>query len=487
MQASLRNNFAQYYDYASLDCSPTARLHSSSQQQAIATVRLTHQGAGPALVHHQDPHHHHHQDEYLHQLQAHPQLGIQSSVDNEYHLVNCYSHNNSSEHDDNNNKQQPICDRLILYNNPDQSQNLENHHQLATISEGHVQQHDTAGDGVASQYHQATIYYEPAEICDTRQQPTNSVLNQEIEYLPVTFSTNTPTSTFPTHHQPDESSNFYQQQQYNRPGLRQLLSNDHQNTANGGHHSAYLPPNIVTSQVQQQPSEGVHLDNNQVSYHSLEIASTYELRNDNNDNQDNFVGHHDDNRPPDQQANHHHQQHFEYRDLETSRRHFQHQAHSHESFSSAVSTSSSSSSSTSNSSEVESLASQLTRDEKKALEANIPLSYYEIVNLSIDQFNEQISKHGFTEAQLTLMKDIRRRGKNKVAAQTCRKRKMEQIIVLQHEVNHLRTRRRSLCHERGQLVEQHSRLVHEYDKIYAIIKEQMQPQPGKQTVRCQQQ
>lgn len=118
----------------------------------------------------------------------------------------------------------------------------------------------------------------------------------------------------------------------------------------------------------------------------------------------------------------------------------------------------------------ESLDSTLTRDEKKAREANIPLSYFEIVNLSIDQFNEHVSRFSFTEAQLTLMKDIRRRGKNKVAAQTCRKRKMEQISELQHEVNQLVERKLALNYERNNLEAARERLLESYEKIYSVIK-----------------
>lgn len=123
----------------------------------------------------------------------------------------------------------------------------------------------------------------------------------------------------------------------------------------------------------------------------------------------------------------------------------------------------------SSSSSETSSASTLTRDERRAREANIPLSYYEIVNLSIDQFNEQLAKHNLSESQLTLIKDIRRRGKNKVAAQSCRKRKMEQIYELQFEVNNLISRRQTLCNEWQQLLKEHANLAQEYDRIYSII------------------
>lgn len=57
---------------------------------------------------------------------------------------------------------------------------------------------------------------------------------------------------------------------------------------------------------------------------------------------------------------------------------------------------------------------QLTRDEKKARNLNIPISVYDIINLPMDEFNERLSKYDLSENQLSLIRDIRRRGKNKV-------------------------------------------------------------------------
>ena len=56
----------------------------------------------------------------------------------------------------------------------------------------------------------------------------------------------------------------------------------------------------------------------------------------------------------------------------------------------------------------------LSRDEKKARSLNLPISCDDIINLPMDEFNERISKFDLTEAQLSLIRDIRRRGKNKV-------------------------------------------------------------------------
>ena len=44
----------------------------------------------------------------------------------------------------------------------------------------------------------------------------------------------------------------------------------------------------------------------------------------------------------------------------------------------------------------------------------LPITCADIINLPMDEFNDLLSKHELTEEQLTLCRDIRRRGKNKV-------------------------------------------------------------------------
>lgn len=53
----------------------------------------------------------------------------------------------------------------------------------------------------------------------------------------------------------------------------------------------------------------------------------------------------------------------------------------------------------------------LNRDEKRARALKIPISTADIINLPIDEFNERLTKYELTEMQLSLIRDIRRRGK----------------------------------------------------------------------------
>ena len=58
----------------------------------------------------------------------------------------------------------------------------------------------------------------------------------------------------------------------------------------------------------------------------------------------------------------------------------------------------------------------------------------EIIDSSVEEFTELLTRYRLTDAQQQLVRDIRRRGKNKMAAQNCRKRKMEVIQTIEEEV-----------------------------------------------------
>jgi len=94
---------------------------------------------------------------------------------------------------------------------------------------------------------------------------------------------------------------------------------------------------------------------------------------------------------------------------------------------------------------------RLSRDERKAKKLGLPFLVTDIIDLPIDAFNELLTRHTLTEDQLMLCRDIRRRGKNKVAAQNCRKRKMDLISELEEQVNKARAQKESLLAEREEL------------------------------------
>lgn len=111
----------------------------------------------------------------------------------------------------------------------------------------------------------------------------------------------------------------------------------------------------------------------------------------------------------------------------------------------------------------------LTRDEKRARALNVPIPVNDIINLPMDEFNERLSKYDLSEAQLSLIRDIRRRGKNKVAAQNCRKRKLDQIISLADEVKEMRDRKMRLIREHDFMLLERQRVKDKFSQLYRHV------------------
>lgn len=111
----------------------------------------------------------------------------------------------------------------------------------------------------------------------------------------------------------------------------------------------------------------------------------------------------------------------------------------------------------------------LTRDEKRARSLNVPIPVSDIINLPMDEFNERLSKYDLSETQLSLIRDIRRRGKNKVAAQNCRKRKLDQINSLSDEVKEMRNRKMRLNSERAFMLQELARVKEKFGLLYRHI------------------
>lgn len=93
----------------------------------------------------------------------------------------------------------------------------------------------------------------------------------------------------------------------------------------------------------------------------------------------------------------------------------------------------------------------------------------DIINLPMDEFNERLSKYDLSETQLTLIRDIRRRGKNKVAAQNCRKRKLDQILSLADEVEEVRKRKDKLCKDQENALAEKKRIMKKFQDLYKHI------------------
>ncbi|XP_057627040.1 nuclear factor erythroid 2-related factor 3 [Chionomys nivalis] len=122
----------------------------------------------------------------------------------------------------------------------------------------------------------------------------------------------------------------------------------------------------------------------------------------------------------------------------------------------------------------------LSRDEQRAKALHIPFSVDEIVHMPVDSFNTMLSRHYLSDLQVSLIRDIRRRGKNKVAAQNCRKRKLDIILNLEDDICNLQTQKEALKNEQNQCnkaIDIMKQKLHElyYDVFSRLIDDQGRP------------
>ncbi|XP_068427951.1 nuclear factor erythroid 2-related factor 2a isoform X2 [Clinocottus analis] len=121
---------------------------------------------------------------------------------------------------------------------------------------------------------------------------------------------------------------------------------------------------------------------------------------------------------------------------------------------------------------------RLSRDEQRAKALKIPFTVDMIINLPVDDFNEMMSKHQLNEAQLALVRDIRRRGKNKVAAQNCRKRKMENIVGLESNLDSLKDEKERLQGEKSQNITNLKEMKKQLNSLYLEVFSMLRDEKG---------
>ncbi|XP_036382669.1 endoplasmic reticulum membrane sensor NFE2L1b isoform X1 [Megalops cyprinoides] len=125
------------------------------------------------------------------------------------------------------------------------------------------------------------------------------------------------------------------------------------------------------------------------------------------------------------------------------------------------------------------LDKQSSRDERRARAMKIPFSNERIVNLPVEEFNELLAKHHLSEAQLALVRDIRRRGKNKMAAQNCRKRKLDTIVNLEQGVDSLRRDKARLLKEKGEFLRSIRQMKQKVHSLYQEVFSQLRDEHGR--------
>uniref|UniRef100_A0A3B4ES97 Endoplasmic reticulum membrane sensor NFE2L1 n=1 Tax=Pundamilia nyererei TaxID=303518 RepID=A0A3B4ES97_9CICH len=120
-----------------------------------------------------------------------------------------------------------------------------------------------------------------------------------------------------------------------------------------------------------------------------------------------------------------------------------------------------------------------SRDERRARAMKIPFSNEKIINLPVEEFNELLAKHHLSEAQLALIRDIRRRGKNKMAAQNCRKRKLDTIIKLEQGVQDLRRDKARLLKEKMEFIRSIRQMKQKMQSLYQEVFTQLRDEEGR--------
>jgi len=114
--------------------------------------------------------------------------------------------------------------------------------------------------------------------------------------------------------------------------------------------------------------------------------------------------------------------------------------------------------------------SQGQQDEDILRRYNIPLTLYDITQSSTEEYNRHLARlNNLSPEQTHIIKDIRRRGKNKIAAQNCRKRKAISVETLLEEVDELKRVKYELEERKKSYQQQIVETRHLYEYLHRQI------------------
>lgn len=120
-----------------------------------------------------------------------------------------------------------------------------------------------------------------------------------------------------------------------------------------------------------------------------------------------------------------------------------------------------------------------SQDERRARAFKIPFSNELLINLPVEEFNDLLSRYHLSEEQMALIRDIRRRGKNKIAAQNCRRRKQDMVLGLEDEVSGLRSRRSRLLREKRDALRELQEMKRRFGMLYQKTFSKLRDEEGR--------
>ena len=108
-------------------------------------------------------------------------------------------------------------------------------------------------------------------------------------------------------------------------------------------------------------------------------------------------------------------------------------------------------------------------DETEARALSVPISISDITNPLTDELNKRLSKCYLSETQLSLIQDIRRRAKNRVAVQNCRKRKLDHLNALPYKARMTSPQKLSSLSHNEYLTQETARIREKLNQLYYHI------------------
>ena len=119
---------------------------------------------------------------------------------------------------------------------------------------------------------------------------------------------------------------------------------------------------------------------------------------------------------------------------------------------------------------------QFPDDQKQKIWLDLPYTKHDMISSKIEDFNEIITQ--LDPLRQHVAKEIRRKGKNKLAARNCRKRKIDAIDRLDVGVGELEREKQFLLDERLQLQLEREEIVRKTQFLYEHIFKNLRDERG---------